>query len=433
MLKPVPPRVEPLPESSKPLILPEIAAKLWLGAACSRSKAGILIAFEGEQIEMHESDFDLAAKAAKRVKLKLGPTPKSPSSSAVISAMNFAHQFITEDIFHPNAIRVLYFAALAKASLFYRCLLPALNLNNGAKVVAHVSSNAVAREALDYDIVVIQISHSESTLAFAKGLKAMGKKIVFEIDDAFDALEPWHACYELYKRPEEQAKVTEMLNLADAVTVTTQNLAERYGDRARRIEVIPNFIPLGDWPKTEPHGKPEFRVLWAGSPSHFGDLEVVAHALWQFMESHIDVKTVFFGKEPKGVPAPLAARVEVVPFCGFENYPVKLADMKADVAIAPLADVPFNHAKSNIKLLEYGACGYPIIASDVGPYRAPYPTPDARLTCRSHQEWYDALTAIYSDPEVRARYKKGAEVYARAHDIKVNIGKIESFFTSLAS
>jgi len=56
-------------------------------------------------------------------------------------------------------------------------------------------------------------------------------------------------------------------------------------------------------------------------------------------------------------------------------HPEALARLRAwlrttgAVAIAPLDNSEFNRYKSNIKTLEFGACGYPVVASNVEPYR----------------------------------------------------------------
>lgn len=46
-----------------------------------------------------------------------------------------------------------------------------------------------------------------------------------------------------------------------------------------------------------------------------------------------------------------------------------MKSVSADIGLAPLIDIPFNHAKSNIKLLDYWACDMVAIASNVTPYK----------------------------------------------------------------
>lgn len=433
------PEVQPVERSLAPLVLPELAVKLALGARVTRKGDETFVLFEGETLRVHWDDYILVQKAAQRLQTKLPAKLEGLSVSDLIRLTGYAGQYVTDLLFKPGAVRVLYYPVIAKGSAFYRCILPSIVLNKGAKAMAHLSRQRVAREALAYDVVVIQIDSSPATYQFAKALQQMGKKIVFELDDAFDALESWHSCYELYRTDEARENIRKTMALADCVTVTTQYLKDRYADIAKRIEVIPNLISIGDWPKAEPHGTSEYRVLWAGSPSHLGDLEVMAKALWDFALPKPDVRIAFFGREPAGVPAELKDRVSVTPFCEFEDYPNKLADFKADVALAPLADIDFNLAKSNVKLLEYGGCGYPIIASDVGPYRlgetrmdhddgTPY-----RLTPRDEDEWFLSLEKVYRSKELRSRLAAGATRYARLYSIESNAARIENFFTGLVS
>jgi hypothetical protein len=53
----------------------------------------------------------------------------------------------------------------------------------------------------------------------------------------------------------------------------------------------------------------------------------------------------------------------------FEDYPRKLATLNLDLAVAPLEHNRFNECKSNLRVLEYGVLGWPVIASDIEPYQ----------------------------------------------------------------
>jgi len=53
----------------------------------------------------------------------------------------------------------------------------------------------------------------------------------------------------------------------------------------------------------------------------------------------------------------------------FYDYPAKLASLNLDLAVAPLALNVFNEAKSNLRLLEYGILGWPVVCTDIYPYQ----------------------------------------------------------------
>lgn len=420
--------VQPLEPALKPLLLPEIIAKISLGARIDSNGPEAIVSFEGEAVRLAPEDLTLAVKVAKRVKAKL--PPRVTPGSAILSVL-LAQQFLSEELFRPGAVRVLFYSNISKASAFYRCMMPSYAIGQGSRCTSHVTTGKFTRAALEYDVVVFQIDHSPGARQFAKSVKDAGKKIVYELDDAFDCLEPWHPCYASFGTPERQASIKEMMHLADAVQTSTQWLADRYRKDCSRIEVVPNMMELSSWqtaPKLRKDGT--FKIVWAGSSSHSGDLREVVPALSAFAKSHRNAKVVFFGQEMRDTGIP-QEQVENIPWCELEEYTFKLAEIDADVSIAPLADIPFNHGKSNLRILQMWATGYPVIASDVGPYADTIEHGKDGLLCRSTEDWIKALEDLYNKPGIsKALVSAGTESVKR-WDVHPNIKKVEDFYTSL--
>jgi glycosyltransferase involved in cell wall biosynthesis len=88
---------------------------------------------------------------------------------------------------------------------------------------------------------------------------------------------------------------------------------------------------------------------------------------------------------------------------GMAEYPAKLASLNLDLALAPLEHHVFNDCKSNLRLLEYGACGYPVICSDTLAYRGYLPC--TRLVSNTTEQWVEAIRAHLADPD--ASYRQG--------------------------
>ncbi|MCW0417378.1 hypothetical protein NB689_003132 [Xanthomonas sacchari] len=83
----------------------------------------------------------------------------------------------------------------------------------------------------------------------------------------------------------------------------------------------------------------------------------------------------------------------------FARYPQALAALGLDLALAPLEDNLFNRCKSNLRLLEYGACGYPVVASDLPPYRdGALPV---TLVKNRFRDWVNAIRAHLADADAR--------------------------------
>ena len=421
-------RVEPVVPSLKGLVIPEIVAKLVLGAQVRRIDDQVAITFEGATSVMHLQDFELATRVANKVREKM---PRRVTPGTVISLVDQSQKAVAAELFQPGAVRVLYYATMSKVSAFYRCLMPMYALNMGGRAVAHASNARFGREALNYDVIVIQIDNSPSVLEFTLALQAQGKKVVYEIDDAFDCLEPWHPQYASYGQPARQEAIRAMMAQADAVQVSTGWLADRYGPYAKKIQVVPNMVELASWPRAERLRRDGlFKVLWAGSPSHSGDLETIIPAIGSFLRDYPDARFVLFGQTLKDERLP-AGQVEIVDFCEFEEYPFKLAAIDADVAIAPLADIPFNCGKSNLRVLQYWATGYPVIASAVGPYAESIRRGKDGFLCETEAGWLHALKSLYADPEERQELAAAGFESVKKYDVLPNAKEIEGFYASL--
>ena len=92
----------------------------------------------------------------------------------------------------------------------------------------------------------------------------------------------------------------------------------------------------------------------------------------------------------------------------FAEYPEKMASLNLDLAIAPLEINAFNEAKSNLRLLEYGAMRWPVICTDIFPYQTNN-APVCRLANESRL-WIEAIRARVHDLD--AAYREGDELWS---------------------
>jgi glycosyltransferase involved in cell wall biosynthesis len=157
--------------------------------------------------------------------------------------------------------------------------------------------------------------------------------------------------------------------------------------------VIPNALSEAVWAgfANRPRGGERPRVGWAGARQHLDDLATIVRLV---EETHREIDWVFLGMCPPALRRHAKEVHEMVPVA---HYPAKLASLGLDAAIAPLVDHAFNRAKSDLKVLEYGVLGIPVIASNVGPYRA---TPT--LLVDGIDGWIDAVRMLARDREAAA-------------------------------
>ena len=87
-----------------------------------------------------------------------------------------------------------------------------------------------------------------------------------------------------------------------------------------------------------------------------------------------------------------------------------------DIGLAPLTDRPFNRYKSDIKFLDYGVLGIPGIFSDVGPYHdAVEHEKNGLLVKNDPKSWFDAMTRMVNDEELRQRLGSNVAAYVKTH------------------
>ena len=74
-----------------------------------------------------------------------------------------------------------------------------------------------------------------------------------------------------------------------------------------------------------------------------------------------------------------------------------------DVGIMPLPNDAWSRGKCGFKLIEYLACGVPVVASPVGVNSQIVRVGESGFLCDTDSEWIGALKRLAGDPELRRR------------------------------
>ena len=244
--------------------------------------------------------------------------------------------------------------------------------------------------------------------------------IVLELDDDLLNLPAGHEAFgSLDPRTnptENTAWLRQAIPLADAITVSTDELAKRYG-AGKPTFICRNGVPaemLEQYPSRalSTGNKERQRVIgWAGyTGTHPGDLEVTGGALTDVMERRPGGRTIHFHNvgpydglvRALGVPEELASQVYATGWMEPKFYRLSLSSL--DIGIVPLQDTAFNRSKSALKALEFAAAGVPVVASDLPEFqrlqKAGLPI---WLVKPRRKEWAAALLRLCSltDDELR--------------------------------
>jgi len=244
------------------------------------------------------------------------------------------------------------------------------------------------------DVILLQNTLSDYDFEFLKMIKAETNIFtVFGLDDLVDQVPKRNSRKNLVYR-DMRHRMRRTLALSDRVVVSTQPIADAYADLHDDIVVVPNYIERLRWHNpslTTPDSAGKPRVGWAGAQQHYGDLEILFEVV---KETADEIDWVFFGMCPDEL---LPYAKEVHDFVVFDKYPEKLAELNLDLAVAPLEQNKFNEAKSNLRLLEYGVMGWPVICTDIYPYRLN--NPPVKTVNNDKGEWLEAIQSMLASPE----------------------------------
>ena len=192
------------------------------------------------------------------------------------------------------------------------------------------------------------------------------------------------------------SKVARIMAAAEAVIAGNEYIAA-YARQAgaRRIVVQPTVVDLLRYPPRSGWRLP-FRVVWIGSPITSGYLEMVREPL-----------------ERLGKDGPLQILLIGAARGALNGLPVRHFDWseaseaaaiaQGSVGIMPLPDRPWERGKCGYKLIQYMACGLPVVASPVGG-NAQLVEPDRNgLLAATPDDWYSALALLRREPARGAR------------------------------
>jgi hypothetical protein len=187
-----------------------------------------------------------------------------------------------------------------------------------------------------------------------------------------------------------------LIAAAPLVTVSTEPLRSRFSTVARRVELLPDALSARLWRGFHSERKKDaaIRALYMATDPHAGDLALISPALEAFARQERRFRLAVIGESGAALPE-WAERLEVPPDeRAYHRFvPWLRAQCSAfDFALAPMEGVPRNAFKSPRRLLESGALGIPVLASDRPVYReVAAEAPGVRLVSDDTSSWIHAL------------------------------------------
>ena len=254
-----------------------------------------------------------------------------------------------------------------------------------------------------YDLIIIEKEIFPYLPAFAEWFLSKVNSYWVDYDDAvfhnYDQKDNFMVSLLMPK------KIDHVMKMANRVIVGNDYLkkrAEMAG--AKKIEVFPTVIDPKKY-KVKEDQKPidTITIGWIGSPSTLKYLDPIVPIL-DWIHEHYPIKFLLVNGKSK---MKFKGRIESIPWT--EDGEVE-AILKMDIGIMPLPDNPWERGKCAYKLIQYMACGLPVVASPIGMNKDVVIHGENGFLANSKEEWISGLGKLITDPQLRKEFGyKGRE------------------------
>tara|TARA_R110002020_G_scaffold103815_1_gene243397 strand:- start:1 stop:1233 length:1233 start_codon:yes stop_codon:yes gene_type:complete len=323
----------------------------------------------------------------------VSPVPGLPN--AVPGAVAISQPPLPEDSPREHALpRYINYLADYSGCGHWRILWPEAVINARGDGMSQSTTAMVAdpRWYTGVKCVKVQRQASGEQKEFVKFLKNVqqehGFKIIYEVDDVvFKEVIPDYNKFKFAFDTEEiRQNCIDIINMVDEVTVTCDFMRRLYQEKTgqEKITVIPNFVPNG-WMgqlfnpekvrRAFEDNRRRPRILYTGSGAHYDvdnktggkdDLTGVR----DFIRATVDkYQWVFVGAFPPTLHDLVSSgKIEFHQWLPLLKYPYFIANLNAQLMVAPLQVNDFNKSKSDIKFIEACVLGIPCLCQDMDTY-----------------------------------------------------------------
>ncbi|MDZ4042089.1 MAG: glycosyltransferase family 4 protein [Eubacteriales bacterium] len=221
-------------------------------------------------------------------------------------------------------------------------------------------------------------------------------------------------------------KIDAIMRRAAIVIVGNDYLAERARRAgAKRVEYLPTVVDLEGYHTTPKSNSTVFTIGWIGSPATCHYLKLIASPLRDICSVY-NARLVLIGAEKvdlPGVPIEYVAWSEATEVQEMQRF---------DVGVMPLVDEPWERGKCGFKLIQYMACGRPVVGSPIGVNKQIIEHGVNGFQANTNKEWVDAMQLLRKDAELREKMGEcGRKLVEESYCIQVTAPKLVSLLRSV--
>lgn len=249
-------------------------------------------------------------------------------------------------------------------------------------------------------------------------MNKLGINYIVDYDDAI-----FHS-YDLHPNPIIRKllgnKIDQVMKNSKAVIAGNSYLAKR-AEKAgsKHIFILPTVIDLNRYVVKKFIAKPSFVIGWIGTKSTF-EKHLLPCKGW--MEKAIAMYNVEFHIVGISEGMGIGSGLSYIPWT--EETEVS-SILNFDIGIMPLQDSVWEKGKCAYKLIQYMACGLPVIASPIGMNKEVVKNDLNGFLVENEKEWLTAIGKLVENAQLRSDYGlNGRELVERKYCIQVTNEKL---------
>jgi predicted HAD superfamily hydrolase/glycosyltransferase involved in cell wall biosynthesis len=137
-------------------------------------------------------------------------------------------------------------------------------------------------------------------------------------------------------------------------------------------------------------------IYASGTFSHKEDFDIIEETLFNFCLKNADCKLSVLGAAQVSERLLSLANVSSYPLLDYNGMLAFIS--KHDLLLVPLVDNVFNRAKSNVKFIEAGSVGVPVLASEVGEFKLSIKHKTNGFLAKNPRDWAAILDQLRLQP-----------------------------------
>lgn len=272
------------------------------------------------------------------------------------------------------------------------------------------------------DVVVYGHTHDGRKMAMVHGGKQVhGYKIVCDTDDLVTDIPAYNFASRAFNNATGFKRLSLLqYRLADAVTCSTQYLADNTSDHTPNVHLVPNCVDMRLWSNVrsrekEARHRDDIRIYWGGGGGHYDDVLKLRDPLLRIVAERPQVKLIFSNFVPGWAANLPPHRVFFLPLAPYRGPWQKILTwLCVDIGLAPLVDNPFNRAKSNVKWLDYSMAHISGVYERIDAYDSVVDGVTG-LKANTPDEWYKQINLLIDEPTLRQRIGEESRREIMAH------------------